>query len=729
MTDPEINSLGSCIMFAFCPTRAGYGTIATLSALAISACSDPGQRTDLRPDGPPEVLAVLVMTDAANGLLETATYCRKGDDKRPSLVGLPDGTTQQVCPADGSEVKDAVDDAYPKGWFVRIMFDELLDPSVEDLVPIPNDDTGAVAGTIARTKPVILQCTGVSGAMVDIPYDGYYSPAGNNVTWPLGPSLVIAPKFPGTVPTQATCQISLNDVVHDKNDGELVPLDERGPYGFSVAPIRVTSISPGDGDEIDGVDAGMDVLFNTVIDTSSIDDAVTWAFDPGLGTTPVIGALAAPVGAANTTLNINLSAAPANGFFDGSDSAAFGCGSNIALVCNQSNTTACTDSSQCGSGDACETTKSADCDTTLFINDEQMHLTHVDFLVSKWTVTRGENATIAAAHPADSLVLAAVNNTASSGDGRDFFVSGDFRSGTGYTWTIPEGTIIKDRCGIATTFGPPSVEDNTQVQFTVHELAFTGITPTDGTMAANPGSKIQLKFNQPMNPDSLSGRCSSSTTKHCFTNDDCSSGTCQGAKFTLTPAIGVPDVRQDPADPSQLDIYGNYQLGTQYVFTIPAGTQIAECPGGETLDVSNGCDVGSPAEFTVAEAKTVTFTTAAAIALTGFGPDDNAMDLGAGTSIRLTFNQEMDFTTLVQGASGFDITPSVSMIAGPGGSFRDLTVTPTAASGFAAGTYTFTLHAGAQVADFLGNMYVQPSDLTIHFTIAEPQPPAPECVR
>src|SRR5258706_15952362 len=120
-------------MLDYLPSPGRYGIVATLLALA-SGCTDPAQRTDLRPEGPPDVLAVLVMDDAANGLSETATYCRTGDDKRPSLVRLPDGSTKQICPAENSvEVNGAVHDAYPQGWFVRVMFDQLLDPTIEDL--------------------------------------------------------------------------------------------------------------------------------------------------------------------------------------------------------------------------------------------------------------------------------------------------------------------------------------------------------------------------------------------------------------------------------------------------------------------------------------------------------------------------------------------------------------------------------------------------------------------
>ena len=100
---------------------------ATLGMLALGACSDPELNTDLRTEGPPEVLAVLVATDASFMLYETATYCKPGDEFRPTLVGLPDFTTLQVCPEDGDP--DPVVDAYPDGWYIRIMFDELLDPT------------------------------------------------------------------------------------------------------------------------------------------------------------------------------------------------------------------------------------------------------------------------------------------------------------------------------------------------------------------------------------------------------------------------------------------------------------------------------------------------------------------------------------------------------------------------------------------------------------------------
>src|SRR3954451_4512455 len=109
-----------------------HGVVATtLSVLAMGACADPEQNTDLRPEGPPDVLAVLVMTDASSQLVEKATFCKPNDDKRPSQVGLPDFTIQQVCPDALGDSAAEVDTAYPDGWYVRIMFDELLNPEIE----------------------------------------------------------------------------------------------------------------------------------------------------------------------------------------------------------------------------------------------------------------------------------------------------------------------------------------------------------------------------------------------------------------------------------------------------------------------------------------------------------------------------------------------------------------------------------------------------------------------
>ena len=167
----------------------------TVGTLALGACDDPTALTDLRPEGPPDVLAVLVMNDQNGiGMIERATYCKVGDEKRPQLVGLPSPyfTVVQMCPEELGMGATQITNAIPDDWHVRIMFDELLDPNIEELIPVIDPDTnqpdGTYIGTLANTQPVELSCDGVAVA-----YDGSYSPSGNNVTWPLGPSLVIEP--------------------------------------------------------------------------------------------------------------------------------------------------------------------------------------------------------------------------------------------------------------------------------------------------------------------------------------------------------------------------------------------------------------------------------------------------------------------------------------------------------------------------------------------------------
>jgi hypothetical protein len=276
-----------------------HGVVAaTLGALglALAACDDPAQNTDLRPEGPPDVLSVLVMTDAVGGLYETATYCRPNDEKRPSQVGLPDFTTQQVCSATLSEGADEVTDAYPDGWYVRIMFDELLDPNVETLTEVTDEDTGqgtgVYVGSIASTHPVKLECESVTGGgMVEVDYDGYYSPSGNRITWPLGPSLVIKPNDPTLVATSSECQVTILDALTDKQ-GETVASDQRGPYKFKVAPIQVLEIDPADGDTVDAYTPygdGMYVMFNTEVDPASICDEGTGMDECEFSFTPDTG--------------------------------------------------------------------------------------------------------------------------------------------------------------------------------------------------------------------------------------------------------------------------------------------------------------------------------------------------------------------------------------------------------------------------------------------------------
>jgi hypothetical protein len=236
-------------------------TIAAVGAFVgalLAGCGDPDLPTDLRTSGPPNVTAVTVMSDLETSidpssektggldrLLEDATYCRIGDDKRPGLVGLPDIRTIQVCPDDlgAKAMDDGVAPGAPPVWFVRVVFDKLLDASIEDLVPSP-DGNGTV-GSLKNTQPVALQCDGV-----DIAYDGYYVPNGNKQSWPLGPALFIQPLSPTDAPTGASCTVSLRDIIHNKA-GQSVPTDQRD-YKFVLAPMSFRFSDPEPDDKNDG---------------------------------------------------------------------------------------------------------------------------------------------------------------------------------------------------------------------------------------------------------------------------------------------------------------------------------------------------------------------------------------------------------------------------------------------------------------------------------------------
>lgn len=236
-------------------------TIAAAGAFVgalLAGCGDPDLPTDLRTSGPPNVTAVTVKSDLESSidpssektggldrLLEDATYCRIGDDKRPGLVGLPDIRTIQVCPDDlgAKAMDDGVAPGAPPTWAVRVVFDKLLDASIEDLVPSP--DGGSTVGSLKNTQPVVLQCDGV-----DVPYDGYYVPNGNKQSWPLGPALFIQPLSPTDAPTGASCTVSLRDNIHNKA-GQSVPTDQRD-YKFVLAPMSFRFSDPEPDDKNDG---------------------------------------------------------------------------------------------------------------------------------------------------------------------------------------------------------------------------------------------------------------------------------------------------------------------------------------------------------------------------------------------------------------------------------------------------------------------------------------------
>ncbi len=248
---------------------AGFG----LLGVGVIGCSTPSVSTDLRPEGPPEVLAVLILNENFD---EAATYCKPDDEKVPVIVtgGCGPGfgfdcctDCVGICPEvdeDVPSVEDAVSNAEALAWQVRVVFDELLDPNVEVLYDSDTggpctDDSITCDGSIATTNPVTLTCGGV-----DVAYDGFYDPTGNAVTLPPGPSLVIFPL--DFVATSSDCSVSVNGTVHDKDNNPVAP----DSYDWSITALQIIGTTPED-TEVVATDTIVDVSFNSLLDAASID--------------------------------------------------------------------------------------------------------------------------------------------------------------------------------------------------------------------------------------------------------------------------------------------------------------------------------------------------------------------------------------------------------------------------------------------------------------------------
>ncbi len=684
-----------------------YGVAAaTLGVLAMGACDDPELNTDLRPAGPPEVLAVLVMTDAASQLVEVATYCKPDDELRPTLVGLPDFTTQTVCPEDGDP--DPVVTAYPDGWYIRIMFDELLDPSIEELTPVLDEDgvaTGAFTGSIVNSRPVTLQCrSSVSNQFVNVDYDGYYSPSGNRVTWPVGPSIVIKPNDPTLIGTGTECQVTLTDTVTDK---EFIPVPEaqRGPFSFQVAPITVVALDPPVDDPdfeapIDAVTIYYDnayVLFNTSVDYTSIcpdedddglcDDEKTFSFRD------VAHPTQGP-GYCNVTLEPcgQLTDCPSGG----GDTV---CGRGF-----------------CGdSGDPCNVV--ADC-------------TGVDDLHC------GTN------YAYDYVAFGSTDAEWGLGP------VNPLETDRQYTFQFTQGAVLRDRCGKATTFGAPNVDDQTLAHFVTSEFDFNSATIVTGEVASAM-KRLQFNFNNVLEGSDTAS--ANSTTAYVPSPAiDASSGT---PAFTVTPlpkvltaacpgggaACATADIALgdllvvSPNADGQTQMSGHLQMNTEYTATLKAGTVVNDFYG---VPWTNEADM-------VIKWKTQPAIVMTSVALRNSdqsfsaGNNGTLTKTGANIDVRFAFNASIDPTTI--DATDFKIEPPVTGITFSPSGCGDFTINAkgflgactlrarSAAANWPAGTYTVTFLAGAKVKDIFGLEYTHPADTTITVAVEE-APAAQQCL-
>ena len=268
--------------------RRALGLLAASAPLALAvACADPDLKSELVTEGPPEITEVNVLSEGVIladatflRLGEGATFCRPGDYK-VNNVYCPEARDGSMKPISGERaVEGPIVDVMPyaaalgmedftaggvlPNWHIRFIFDELLDPSVEDVV----DADGVFYGSIAETMPVDVTCGDAALA-----YDGFYDPSGNHLSYPPGPALVV--QVTDFVATGSMCEASIvSGAVTDK-DGEAVPSDQEGPYEFGIAPLAIYSTAPADTEE--GVDptAPITIELNAPIDLASVDTVVT----------------------------------------------------------------------------------------------------------------------------------------------------------------------------------------------------------------------------------------------------------------------------------------------------------------------------------------------------------------------------------------------------------------------------------------------------------------------
>jgi hypothetical protein len=269
------------------------GLLAASAPLAFAvACADPELKSELVTEGPPEVTEVNVLSESVIladptflRLGEAATFCRTGDYK-VNQVYCPEERDSNMKPIFGERATDPVADVMPFGaalgmeditsegalpyWHIRFVFDELLDPSVEDIREVD----GATFGSISDTMPVTVTCNDA-----DLTYDGFYDPSGNHLSYPPGPALVV--QVTDFVATGSACSVSINAGSVADKDGNDVPSDQQGPYDFSIAALGVYSTAPADTEE--GVDptGNITIELNAPINLATVEAAVTLEDEAG----------------------------------------------------------------------------------------------------------------------------------------------------------------------------------------------------------------------------------------------------------------------------------------------------------------------------------------------------------------------------------------------------------------------------------------------------------------
>lgn len=234
-------------------------------------CDGGAGSAELRPEGPPDVLAILAEPHPAPEIpTMVPLHCRYVSGILDYLAPREvDGV--QVCPPTEAELSPDLG-AEPLGFAIRIVFDELLAGDAVETLDCDLDDDGVddepLVCTGALDTALSITCVGERGGVVDLAYSGYYVPNGNRVTFPVGPSIYALPESPSTLPTGSECTLQLNDVIVDES-GEPIPGDQTN-YTFKIAELAIVETVPSDGARLEATDAAA-FVFNANLDPAEVD--------------------------------------------------------------------------------------------------------------------------------------------------------------------------------------------------------------------------------------------------------------------------------------------------------------------------------------------------------------------------------------------------------------------------------------------------------------------------
>jgi len=297
-----------------------FVSLAAVTTLGLVGCSDPDTNTELRPEGPPEVLQVFVIDNDDVSKLAYGEHPEIND-----LDGDPDTTPFYADHA------GPVNAAFITGNKIRIILDELLiggtieqfacacwhhpaptfpagtppgcttrgfafgDREVdvnqcstcEDDLDTPVNETGKCADynfdeTPDRSFLIGDENTGTSvftvtcdGTQIPIPVEngGFWQPSGNQLIPTainidaLGPALVV---LPPALRSDADCTIEISSTVTDK-DG--LPVEwPSGAFSFHTEVMTVASTQPANGQtNVDVTLTEISVGFNTDVDPDTAD--------------------------------------------------------------------------------------------------------------------------------------------------------------------------------------------------------------------------------------------------------------------------------------------------------------------------------------------------------------------------------------------------------------------------------------------------------------------------